>query len=232
MIGAIDWIIAMRWASHATHFAGRRCSGGVGPVSRVPLSAGCTMDPMTSLDADLVHRWFSRLRDPDDLAMPRWGIVPTEQEATAFAEGEVQIEFAVQDLPPPRMVAPLSEVPARLLRTYLQALAAGISGTRQLLTGSAGMSFGPAGGAAGAAGVVGDGDSGGAGCTVGAGGAGRTDDVGRAGESVGPTRGSCRPGWGCVVPAARSDRRTYGPGGRSGGLARSVIPTHWRWSPA
>jgi hypothetical protein len=91
------------------------------------------MEPMTSLDADLVRRWFGRLRDPDEPAMPHWGIVPTAQEAAALAEGEAQIEFAVQDLPPPRMVAPLSEVPARLLRSYLEALAAGITGTRRML---------------------------------------------------------------------------------------------------
>ena len=197
------------------------------------------MDPMTSLDADLVHRWFGRLRDPEELAMPRWGIVPTEQEATAFDEGEVQIEFAVRDLPPPRMVAPLSEVPARLLRTYLQALAAGISGTRQLLSGSAGMGrsaprvaeamrarVAPAIRAAWVALVVPATRAARVGPTM------RVMRVGlatgRAGERVGPGM--------LVVPAAPAGPTNHPTQEhRMAGavrVERSVIPTHWRWSPA
>ncbi len=88
---------------------------------------------MTSLDADLVRLWFERLRDADQPVMPHWGIVPTEQETAALADGQTQIDCAVQDRPAPIPAAILTEVPARLLRRYLHALAAGISGTRQLL---------------------------------------------------------------------------------------------------
>jgi len=88
---------------------------------------------MTSFDADLVRRWFGRLRDPGRPVMPHWGIVPTEQERIALAQGQAHIEFAVLDLPPSGAADRLTEVPARLLRTYLQAMAAGIVGTRQVL---------------------------------------------------------------------------------------------------
>lgn len=103
---------------------------------------------MTSLDTDLVRLWFQRLQDADEPVMPHWGIVPTEQELDALAEGQLQIEFAVQDLPAPTPVATLTEVPARLLRRYLHALAAGVSRTRQMLgpTGAAdGPELGPPG---------------------------------------------------------------------------------------
>ena len=88
---------------------------------------------MTSLDADLVRLWFERLRDADQPVMPHWGIVPTDQETAALADGQTQIDCAVQDRPAPTPAAILTEVPARLLRRYLHALAAGISGTRQML---------------------------------------------------------------------------------------------------
>src|SRR6478735_3164407 len=94
--------------------------------------SGCTMVPMISFDADLVRGWFARVRDADHPVMPHWGIVPTEQELAALADGERQVECAVQDLPAPTPDATLTEVPARLLRRYLHALAAGISRTRQM----------------------------------------------------------------------------------------------------
>ena len=82
---------------------------------------------------------------PTHPVMPHWGIVPTEQETVALADGQTQIECAVQDLPAPIPAATLAEVPARLLRRYLHALAAGISGTRQMLgptSGGAGSEIG------------------------------------------------------------------------------------------
>ena len=108
---------------------------------------------MTSLDADLVRLWFERLRDTDQPVMPQWGVVPTEQEAVALADGQAQIEYAVQDLPAPTPAASLTEVPARLLRRYLHALAAGVAGTRQLL-GPSSAGGGPEGG-----GLPGDADA-------------------------------------------------------------------------
>ena len=97
------------------------------------------MVPMISFDADLVRGWFARVRDADHPVMPHWGIVPTEQELAALADGERQVECAVQDLPAPTPAATLTEVPARLLRRYLHALAAGISRTRQMLGPTSGI---------------------------------------------------------------------------------------------
>jgi len=63
--------------------------------------------------------------------MPHWGIVPTEQERFALAEGASRVEEAVLDdqLPSPDTAA-LTEIPALMLLRYLDALAAGIASTR------------------------------------------------------------------------------------------------------
>lgn len=102
------------------------------------------MDAMTSLDADLVHTWFGLLADPDQPATAQLLLVPTVQEARAFGAGEADLLAAVLDQPmtdrPGAVAQSLTELPARMLRSYLHALAAGIAGTRQMLAAS-----GPAG---------------------------------------------------------------------------------------
>jgi hypothetical protein len=96
------------------------------------------MDAMTSLDADLVHTWFGLLADPDQPATSALLLVPTAQELRVFGAGAADLEAAVSDQPIPDRpgidAEPLTEVPARMLHSYLHALAAGIAGTRQMLT--------------------------------------------------------------------------------------------------
>lgn len=92
-----------------------------------------TMGRMPALDADLVRRWFDRLRRPDPAVHARWGIRPSAQEREVLEEGGIAVACAVRDLPPPAPVLPLTEPAAELLRGYLTGLAAGISEARRLL---------------------------------------------------------------------------------------------------
>jgi len=92
------------------------------------------MDGMTSFDADLVRRWFSRLRDAEQPVMPHWGIVPTRQEEIVLVDGETRLRAAHDDdeftlaLPPDA----ITEIPALMLQRYLHALAAGMASTRRV----------------------------------------------------------------------------------------------------
>ena len=88
---------------------------------------------MTTLDVDLVRRWFDRLRRQDLSVIAYWGVRPTVQELAALEEGGAGLDLAVRDLPPPAPVVGLTETPALMLRDYLSGFAAGISETRRLL---------------------------------------------------------------------------------------------------
>ena len=96
--------------------------------------AGCTMDGMTSLDADLVRRWFGLLRDAEQPVMPHWGIVPTRQEEIVLVDGETQLRAALDDDELPLSLPPgsITEIPALMLQRYLHALAAGMASTRRV----------------------------------------------------------------------------------------------------
>jgi len=87
---------------------------------------------MTSFDAALVRSWFGRVIRREETVMPHWGIVPTEQERLALAQGASQVEAAVLDeqLSFADPTHQLSEIPALMLLRYLDALAAGIASTR------------------------------------------------------------------------------------------------------
>jgi len=87
---------------------------------------------MTSFDADLVQRWFGRVGDPDEPVMPDWGIMPTAQEAAALRDGGAQVAVAVRVADPQfhGHLPVLTELPARMVSSYLTALAAGVAGTR------------------------------------------------------------------------------------------------------
>ena len=89
------------------------------------------MVPMTSFDADLVRSWFRRVGSRDEPVMPHWGIVPTEQESFALAQGAARVEAAVLDQPLhfTNTTASLTEIPALMVLRYLDALAAGIAST-------------------------------------------------------------------------------------------------------
>jgi len=89
---------------------------------------------MTSFDADLVRRWFSRLRDVEQPVMPHWGIVPTRQEEIVLVDGEAQLRAALDDDEFPLALPPgaITEVPALMLQRYLHALAAGMASTRRV----------------------------------------------------------------------------------------------------
>ena len=91
------------------------------------------MGRMLALDADLVGRWFDRVRRPDPAVHARWGIRPSAQEREVLDEGGIALACAVRDLPAPAPVVPLTEPAAELLRGYLSGLAAGISEARRLL---------------------------------------------------------------------------------------------------
>ncbi|MET0966792.1 MAG: hypothetical protein ABWZ02_10365 [Nakamurella sp.] len=91
---------------------------------------------MSSFDADLVRRWFSRLRDAEQPVMPHWGITPTAQEAIVLLDGETQLRAALDDDDLPLALPPgaVIEVPAVMLQRYLHALAAGMASTRQIFS--------------------------------------------------------------------------------------------------
>lgn len=93
------------------------------------------MGRMPALDADLVRRWFDRLRRLDLSVVASWGVRPTAQEREAFDEGGIAVECAIRDLPPPAPVLALTERPAQLMREYLAGFAAGVVETRRLLVG-------------------------------------------------------------------------------------------------
>jgi hypothetical protein len=93
------------------------------------------MDPMTSLDDDLVRRWLERAGDSGESVMPQWGIVPTTQERRALAIGGAWVIAAVNGAPASRPPgdtgeADLTELPALLLHRYLRAFAAGVASAR------------------------------------------------------------------------------------------------------
>ncbi|WP_395729114.1 hypothetical protein [Nakamurella sp.] len=88
---------------------------------------------MAVLDADLVHRWFDRLRRQDLSAIAFWDVRPTDQERAAIDEGGTAIGCAIRDLPAPAPVLALTETPALMLRDYLTGFAAGITEARRLL---------------------------------------------------------------------------------------------------
>lgn len=103
-------------------------------LTRVAAGGGWgTMGRMLALDADLVGRWFDRVRRPDPAVHARWGIRPSAQEREVLDEGGIALACAVRDLPAPAPVVPLTEPAAELLRGYLSGLAAGISEARRLL---------------------------------------------------------------------------------------------------
>jgi len=87
---------------------------------------------MTSFDADLVRSWFRRVRSRDEPVMPHWGIVPTEQESFALAQGAARVEAAALDQPLhfTSTTDSLTEIPALMVLRYIDALAAGIASTR------------------------------------------------------------------------------------------------------
>ncbi len=91
------------------------------------------MGRMTALDADLVRRWFDRLRRQDLSVVAFWDVTPTEQERAAIDEGGAAVHSAIGDLPPPAPVVALSEASARMLRDYLAGFAAGVAETRRRL---------------------------------------------------------------------------------------------------
>jgi hypothetical protein len=92
------------------------------------------MKGMTTLDADLVRRWFDRLRREDLSVVAYWGVRPTPQELVALDEGGAGIDLAIRDLPRSAPVVELTETAALMLRDYLTGFAAGISETRRLLS--------------------------------------------------------------------------------------------------
>jgi len=91
------------------------------------------MDAMPSFDAELVERWLRRLLDTEEPLMPVWGIRPTDEESSVFLEGMAMVLAAVDDTEPPPGVVRPAELPARMLQSYLSAVAAGIAGTRRTL---------------------------------------------------------------------------------------------------
>ncbi len=94
------------------------------------------MDAMTSFDAELVHLWFRRALDSDDPLMPFWGIRPTDEESSVILEGMEMVLAAVADAEPGRSVVRPTELAARMLRSYLSAVAAGVAETRRTLAGA------------------------------------------------------------------------------------------------
>jgi hypothetical protein len=88
---------------------------------------------MAVLDANLVHRWFDRLRRQDLSAVGYWGMTPTDQELAALDEGGAAIDAALRDVPRSAPVLDLTQTSALMLRDYLAGFAAGISEARRLL---------------------------------------------------------------------------------------------------
>lgn len=95
------------------------------------------MGTMAALDADLVRRWFDRLRRQDLSVIAYWGMTPTDQEFAALDEGGAAIDAALRDVPRSAPVLDFTQTSALMLRDYLAGFAAGISEARRLLTAEA-----------------------------------------------------------------------------------------------
>lgn len=104
---------------------------------------------MTSFDADTVRRWLRRAADADDAAMPHWGIALTAQEVAALDAGGARLAAALDETPVEGAAlgsvlgddwgaadAEYTELPARMLRRYLDAFAAGVGSTRLAFAGA------------------------------------------------------------------------------------------------
>jgi hypothetical protein len=170
---------------------------------------------MMSFDADLVGRWFRRARNRDEPVMPHWGIEPTDQEAEAVRLGGEQVLAAVvaDQATFPVPVADLTELPARLVLSYLTALAAGVAGTRAAFAASPesaalGDSFG------GQVSATDTSDVGASGSTdVGAMALVAGLNAGAAalhGEIVSPAHRPAEPGWRGTEPTAAESARQAG----------------------
>jgi len=119
------------------------------------------MDTMTSFDAELVDLWFGRALDSEQPLMPFWGIRPTDQESTVILAGQQELRAAIGQAAPEAgphssrasarssadesgrgitgepsrqtSASPPTELAARMLRSYLGAVAAGVAETRRTL---------------------------------------------------------------------------------------------------
>lgn len=91
------------------------------------------MGTMAVLDADLVHRWFDRLRRQDLSVIAYWGMTPTDQEFAALDEGGAAIDAALRAGPRPTPLLEFTQTPALMVRDYLAGFAAGISEACRLL---------------------------------------------------------------------------------------------------
>ncbi len=97
---------------------------------------------MAELDADLIDRWFDRLRRQDRSVIAFWDVRPTDQERIALDEGGTAIGCVIRDLPAPAPVLALTETSALMLRDYLTGFAAGISAARRRLRVEPGVDLG------------------------------------------------------------------------------------------
>lgn len=88
---------------------------------------------MAVLDADLVRRWFDRLRRQDLSVIASWALTPSAQESAALDEGAAAIDAALREVPGWIAESELTEASALLVRDYLGGFAAGISEARRLL---------------------------------------------------------------------------------------------------
>ena len=97
------------------------------------------MDAMTSFDAELVELWFGRALDPDHPLMPFWGIRPTEEESTVIIDGRRMVHTAISrdtlEFAHEPGAVRRTELAARMLQSYLSAVAAGVAETRRTLAG-------------------------------------------------------------------------------------------------
>lgn len=106
------------------------------------------MDAMTSFDAELVDLWFGRALDSDNPLMPFWGIRPTDEESTVIVDGRRQLRAAIDQSTEESSHYPTqefrqessgirtTELAARMLQSYLGAVAAGVAETRRTLAGA------------------------------------------------------------------------------------------------
>jgi len=131
-----QWIFAAAWVRE-----GRPAAGG--RQGWVNGTGWCTMDAMTSFDAELVDLWFGRALDSNHPLMPFWGIHPTDEESTVIVDGRRQVQAAIgpsrqdstpESVPESSPVRP-TELAARMLQSYLSAVAAGVAETRRTLAG-------------------------------------------------------------------------------------------------
>src|SRR5664279_5326351 len=122
----------------------RRTARAGGRQGWVNGTGWCTMDTMTSFDAELVDLWFGCALDSNHPLMPFWGIHPTEEESTVIVDGRRQVQAAIgpsrqdstpESVPESSAVRP-TELAARMLQSYLSAVAAGVAETRRTLAGA------------------------------------------------------------------------------------------------